>query len=178
MCFERLHFRNAGPGRGGCSPLGMSTGTHPPPHPRPGHCVLRRSVSSLHVQSDGPNGPSSQDLDSCARRERPFAGLRPPASPPSTPPLQPQRGSLQNCPAAPIPPGRCGNSVVGLAGACGPKVSNVAGVLQVPHCQGRCAQFPRPGRPQAAESGRASVRAAGQGYFSKTLLLHHRSCGR
>lgn len=98
--------------------------------------------------------------------------------PPATAPLRPQRGSLPNCPAAPIPPSHCGNSVVGLAGASGPKVSNVVGFLQAPHCRGRCAQFPRPRRPQAAKSGRASVRASGQGYFSETFLPHHRSSGR
>lgn len=91
--------------------------------------------------------------------------------PPTTAPLRPRRGSLPNCPAASIPPSHCGNSVVGLAGASGPKVSNVVGFLQAPHCRGRCAQFPRPGRPQAAKSGRASVRASGRATFQKPFSL-------
>lgn len=50
--------------------------------------------------------------------------------------------------------------------------------MQVPHSQGSSAQFPRPRRPQAAESGRASVRAVGLGYFSETFLPHHQSSRR
>lgn len=149
---------------------GTSTGTQPPAQVTVSS-ILRICVSSLQVHSDGSKSPfpgtwtpapaANVRLRVCGRRRQS----------PASPPPWPRRGSLPSCPAAPIPPARCGNRLVRLAGASRPEVSNVAGSLRVPHRQGSCAQFPRRGRPQAAESGRASVRAAGLDDFSETFPL-------
>lgn len=85
--------------------------------------------------------------------------------PPATAPLRPWRGSLPNCPAAPIPPSHSGNSIVGLTGASGAKVSNVVGFLQAPHCRvaARSSRAPGARRPQkaaaplSAQAGRATL---------------------
>lgn len=102
-------------------------------------------MSSLHIQSDGSNGPSPRTwtpapaanvpLRVCGRRRR-----QPPATPLP-------RGSLPNCPAAPIPPGRCGNSVVLLAGASGPKVSKCSRLLASPALLGSLRAVPAPRAP-------------------------------
>lgn len=106
--FERLHFRNGGPGRGGCS---LRQARPQERTPRPSHCALH--PPNLCVKPPHTiwrfKWSFSRDLDSHTRRERPFAGLRPPASATATPLPWPRPGSLPNCPATPVPPARCGN---------------------------------------------------------------------
>lgn len=174
--FERLHFRSGGPGRGGCSLRQASPQERTPPPkslcPPSSERLCQASTYNLVVQMVLFPGPG------LLRRPRTFlcgfaaAGASYPL------PHYPGHGPVVS-PTVPQPRSRpLAVATAGRAGWRFRRVFNVAGYLQVPHCQGGCAQFPRPGRPQAAESGRASILAAGLGYFLETFLPHHRSSRR
>lgn len=109
MNFERLNFRNGGLGRGGCS---LRTQARPQERtPRPSHCasILRTSVSSLHIQSGGSNGPFPGTWTPAPAANVPLRVCGRGRQLPATPLPWSRAGSLSNCPAAPIPPARCGS---------------------------------------------------------------------
>lgn len=143
--------------------------------PRPSHCAL-------HPPNPCVKPPHtiwwfkwsfSRDLDSRARRERPFAGLRPPASATATPLPWPRPGSLPNCPTAPIPPARCGNCWSGWLAPRDQKslMSPASCKSRTARVAARSSRAPGARRPQNAA---APLRAAGLGHFSETFLPHHR----
>lgn len=147
-------------------------GTQPPSHPvlRPVH---------LHVNSP-KNHPAVQTALSPSRPGLPGPPLASSAGDATADASHPLPTSQASAPASSrqtfLGPRAC-SSVAAVAGRIGwsvrtkrPSSPTFSCSLQFPHCPGRNAQFPRSGRPQAAESGRAFARATGLGGFSETFF--------
>lgn len=173
-----MHFRNGGPGRGGCSLRQARPQERIPPAQVTVPSILRTPVSSLHIQSGGSNGPfpgtwtpapaANVPLRVCGRRRQL----------PATPLPWSRPGSLPNCPAAPIPPAHCGNCWSGWL-----PPQDQKSLMSPATCKSRTARVAArssraPGARRPQKSGRASIRAAGLGYFLETFLPHHRSSRR
>jgi hypothetical protein len=127
---------------------GAFTGTQPPSrrvlHPlNVGVKLPPNDPSDCSPRGLGRRGPQRTPLwRRCGRRRQS----------PAAPPAGPLRRRLSKCPAAPLPARPLAAAV---AGSPGWGVGTTAPLLvlssQIPHCPDHRAQFPRPGRPQAAE---------------------------
>uniref|UniRef100_M3Z890 Uncharacterized protein n=1 Tax=Mustela putorius furo TaxID=9669 RepID=M3Z890_MUSPF len=135
-------------------------------------CQLSKCIPDIRsVLSPAPDGG--------ARRGRPYEGMRPRAPATHHPAAQARASSsLQTAPKPRTLPSRQRRGpAAGASGRKAHRVSPLVCHLQRPRRRGHCAQFPRPGRPQAVQGCCARAHSVARGGFSPTFLPHHLSSG-